>query len=96
MPSMIRAFVTCSWKSVWYLLRCMEMIRNIYFLWDMVFGRYIRNIWGKYVWIVCEECVCKIYGSMREIIWRLNMVNTWAYNSYWSDFLCYVMGYVDF
>ena len=31
----------------------------------MVFVGYIRNICEKYVWIVCEESVCKIYGSMR-------------------------------
>ena len=68
MPSMRRAFVIYSWKSVWYLLRYMEMVKSIYVLWDMVFVRYIRNICGKYVWIDCEECVCKIYGSMRWII----------------------------
>ena len=33
----------------------------------MMFVIYIRNICGKYVWIVCEECVCKIYESMRDI-----------------------------
>ena len=68
MPSVRRAFVICSWKSVWYLLRCMEIVRNICVLGDMVFVRYIRNICGKYVRIVCEECICKIYGSMRWII----------------------------
>ena len=39
MPSMRKAFIICSWKSVWYLLRCMEIVRNIYVLWDMVFVR---------------------------------------------------------
>lgn len=43
------------------------MVKNIYVLWDMVFVKYIRNICGKYIWIVCEECVCKIYGSMRDL-----------------------------
>ena len=43
------------------------MVKNIYVLWDKVFVRYIRNICGKYVWIVCEECVYKIYGSMRDM-----------------------------
>ena len=23
------------------------------------------KIYEKYVWIFCEECICKIYGSMR-------------------------------
>ena len=27
----------------------------------------VCKIWEKYVWIFCEECVCKIYGSMREM-----------------------------
>ena len=31
------------------------------------FVRYIRNICGKYIWIFCEECTCKIYGSMRDM-----------------------------
>ena len=64
MPSMRKAFVTCSWKSVWYLLRCMEMVRNIY-IYILRYG--VCKIWEKYVWIFCEECVCKIYGSMREM-----------------------------
>ena len=33
----------------------------------MMFVIYIRNTCGKYVWIVCEECVCKIYRSMRDM-----------------------------
>ena len=57
MSSVKKVFVICSWKSVWYLVRCMEMVRNVYVLWDMVFVRYIRNICGKYVWIICEECI---------------------------------------
>ena len=65
MSSVKKVFVICSWKSVWYLLRCMEMVRNVYVLWDMMFVRYIRNIYGKYVWIICEECIFKLYGSMR-------------------------------
>ena len=65
MSSVKKVFVICYWKSVWYLLRCMEMVRNVYVLWDMVFVRYIRNIYGKYVWIICEECIFKLYGSMR-------------------------------
>ena len=28
MPSMKRAFVTCSWKSVWYILRCTMTVGN--------------------------------------------------------------------
>ena len=26
------------------------------------------KIYEKYVWVFCEECVCKIYGSVRLII----------------------------
>ena len=51
-------------------LICFKMYgngKNIYVLWDMMFVIYIRNICGKYVWIVCKECVCKIYGSMRDM-----------------------------
>ena len=28
-PSIRRAFVICSWKSVWYILESMEIVRNI-------------------------------------------------------------------
>ena len=53
MPSIKRAFVTCSWKSVWYLLRGMEMIKNVYVLWDMMF-------------VICIGIICRYfieYGS---------------------------------
>ena len=91
--------VISSWKSVWYILRCVEIIRNIYILWDMVFvicmgiicryfvgdGSfiyiYIYILWEtwnlkvheRYVWVFCGECVWKIYGSVRWIIWKLNV-----------------------
>ena len=32
------------------------------------------KIYEKYIWVFCEECICKMYGSMRQIIWRLNVV----------------------
>ena len=48
MPSIKRAFVTYSWKSVWYPLRCMEMRKNIYVLWDMVF-------------VICIGIICRYF-----------------------------------
>ena len=49
--------VISSWKSVWYILRCVEMVRNMYILWDMVFVICIRIICryfvghGSYIYI---------------------------------------------
>ena len=47
-----------------------------------MYGYFVRNVFVNYreVW---------------EIL-RLNIVNTWDYSCCWSDFLCYVMGYVAF
>ena len=67
MPSMRRAIDKIVLEEC---LICFKMYgdgKNIYVLWDMMFVIYIRNTCGKYVWIVCEECVCKIYGSMRDM-----------------------------
>ena len=52
----------------------------------------MRNICEKYVWIVCKECICKIYESMRKIIWRLNVAKAATK----VVFLCYDIGYVAF
>ena len=41
MPSMIRAFS----MSIWYLLRSMEMVKDIDVLWDVVF--VISMIYGS-------------------------------------------------
>ena len=41
--------VISSWKSVWYILRCVEMIRNMYILWDMVFVIYMGIICRYFV-----------------------------------------------
>ena len=40
--------VISSWKSVWYILRGVEMIRNIYILWDMVF-------------VICMGIICRYF-----------------------------------
>ena len=73
---------------IWiFILRCVEMVKGIYILWDTVFvicigiicryfvghGSFIcilceawsLKIYEEYVRVFCEECVCKIYGSVR-------------------------------
>ena len=48
---------------------CIEIICRYF----VGYGSYIcifREIWSlkireKYVWVFCEECVCKIYGNVR-------------------------------
>ena len=67
MPSMRRAFDKMFLGECLICFKKYEDGKKYIFLWQMVFVRYIRNICGKYVWIVCEECVCKIYGSMRDM-----------------------------
>ena len=56
MSSMRRAIVTCSWKSVWYFLRCVKMVRNIYVLWDMVFAICIGSMYRYFV----GKMICKM------------------------------------
>ena len=59
--------VISSWKSVWYILRCVEMVRNMYILWDMVFVicmgiicRYFVG-YGSCICILCETWSLEIY-----------------------------------
>ena len=72
-PSLRRAFVICYWKSVWYLLRCMKMVKNIYVLWDMVFIICIGIIcryfveYGSCIYLLCETWRSKIYEKYVQI-----------------------------
>ena len=65
MSSMRRAFVTCSWKSVWYFLRCMKMVRNIYVLWDMVFAICIGSMYRYFV----GKMICKVKSCNVCLLW---------------------------
>ena len=67
-PSMRRTFVICSWKSIWHLLRRMEMIRNVDVLqyvwvickdtlWENGFVRCIRNVHVYFE----RDVICKMY-----------------------------------
>ena len=62
------------------------MVRNIYVSWDMVFVRYRRSM---YIYIYIFFFLRNVFVKYMEVwgIWRLNVVNTWAYSCCWS-FLC--------
>ena len=46
----------------------------IYILWET----WNLKMYEKYVCVFCGECVWKIYGSERYIIWRLNVARAAA------------------
>ena len=48
--------VISSWKGVWYILRGVEMIRNMYILWDMVF-------------VICMEIICRYFVGHGSFIY---------------------------
>ena len=73
MPSMRRAFVTCFLKSVWYLLRCMEMVRNIYVLWDMLFLICMGSIWRHFV----EYGACIYIYIYIYTLWDMEFKDIW-------------------
>ena len=59
--------VISSWKSVWFVLRCVEMVSNMYILWDMEFVicmgiicRYFVGH-GSCICIICETWSLEIY-----------------------------------
>ena len=53
-------------SCVWRLVKLVPLIMHLneFKIWLLVV--IVVEI-KKYVWIVCEECVCKIYGSMRNM-----------------------------
>ena len=62
------------WDMVFVI--CMRIICRyfvghgyIYMLWET----WNLKMYEKYIWVFCGECVWKIYGSVRYIIWRLNV-----------------------
>ena len=67
-PPCERAFVMCSWKNI---LICFKMCRDckkyIYiYIYTCVFcDIWCLKIYEEYIWVFCEECVFKIYGSVR-------------------------------
>jgi len=54
-------FVICMGSMYRYFVEygsCIQILCEI---------RILLKLYEKYVWIFCEKCVCKIYGSMRDI-----------------------------
>ena len=51
-------FVICKGIIFWYFVGHGSSIRILCETWSL-------KIYEKYVWVFCEECVCKIYGSVR-------------------------------
>ena len=49
-------------------------ILYIYILWET----WNLKVHERYVWVFCGECVWKIHGSVRWIIWMLNVVRAAA------------------
>ena len=65
MSFMRKAFVICSWKSVKSFMIYGDSKKYIFFVRYGVCKIDQKHICRKYVWVVCEKCICKIYASMR-------------------------------
>ena len=72
------------WDMVFVI--CMKIICRCFVGHGSYIYIYIYTLWEtwnlkvheRYVWVFCGVCVWKIYGSVRWIIWRLNVARAAA------------------